>query len=104
PHPHPSPLSLHDAFRSRGVASEVPLQDLEHAVRVLERGVPFGGPWLERPHEVVERRAGTLRDQLLRGRPRRNTLHLARCDRADHTRWGLGSALVLPGRVVVATL
>src|SRR5213080_5092857 len=53
--------AAHLLHHLRGVASEVPLQDLEHAVRVLERGVPFGGPWLERPHEVVERRAGTLR-------------------------------------------
>src|SRR5438876_2918689 len=85
--------------------SEVPLQNLEHAMRVLERQVLFGRPGLERAHQVVERRADALRDQVLRGRPWRDAAKLACCDRADLTRgWGLGSALVLPGGVVVATL
>src|SRR2546422_5398310 len=43
----------------------MPLENLEHAMRVLERRILFGGPRLERPHEVVERRAPAPRGQIL---------------------------------------
>src|SRR2546422_7083157 len=45
------------------VAAEVSLQDLEHAVRALERRILFGGPRLERAHQVVERRAGARSEE-----------------------------------------
>src|SRR2546422_8254335 len=80
------------------VAAEVSLQDLEHAVRALERRILFGGPRLERAHQVVERRAGALRDQVLRDLPWRDAGKLTGGDRADRPRWGLGSALLGPAR------
>src|SRR2546427_1521223 len=65
----------------------MPLENLEHAMRVLERRILFRRRRLERPHQVVERRARALRDQVLRDRPR-----------------SLRPALIRPGRVVVPTL
>src|SRR5258708_33596547 len=48
------------------VAGEVTLQDLEHALRILERGVFVRRARLERPDKVVERRARPARDQIRR--------------------------------------
>src|SRR5205807_2357409 len=49
----------------RRVAAVVPLEELEHAVWVLQRGVLVGGARPERAHEVVERRAGAPGDEVL---------------------------------------